>query len=94
MTRDTMSDGGYETGQESGRNLHVPASDPGDTGDRRIGSGCCGTRMGGATAEWPCGSLMRNHPVVLYAMCALMGLAVLVISAGVLLRIIAFLRAS
>jgi len=43
-------------------------------------------------AECPCGSIVRRHPVATFAICTVMGLALLVIPVGAILGIIAFLR--
>jgi hypothetical protein len=53
---------------------------------------CCGIKMDDAMAMCPCVSIMRRHPVVMSAVLAVMGLAVLLIPAGAILGIIAFLR--
>ena len=62
------------------------------TGDSRMSFDCCGTRIGDAMAECRCGSIMRKHPFAAFAVCTVMGLALLVIPVGVILGIIAFLR--
>ena len=62
------------------------------TGDHRISFDCCGTRMGEVMAKCPCGSIVRRHRVATFAICTVMGLALLVIPVGAILGIIAFLR--
>ena len=62
------------------------------SGDHSMSFGCCGTRMSDAMAECPCGSIVRRHPVATFAICTVMGLALLVIPVGAILGIIAFLR--
>jgi hypothetical protein len=87
-----MSDDGYKTNQEFGTPSDTPASGSASTDDRPAGFDCCGTRMGEAMAGCPCGSIMKRHPVVTFAILAFVGLAVLVIPACAILGIIAFLR--
>lgn len=62
------------------------------SGDSRMSFDCCGTRISDAMAECRCGSIMRRHPFATFAICTIMGLALLVIPAGAILGIIAFLR--
>jgi hypothetical protein len=53
---------------------------------------CCGTGMGDAMAECPCGSIMRRHPVITALILSLMGLVALLVPAGAILGILAFFR--
>jgi len=53
---------------------------------------CCGARTDERTTPCACGSTMRKHPFVTFAVCTFMGLALLLIPAGAILGIIAFLR--
>jgi len=78
-----MFDHEQETEQASSRESN---------GDSRMSFNCCGTRMSDAMAECPCGSFVRRHRVATFAICTVMGLALLVIPAGAILGIIAFLR--
>ena len=77
-----MSDPRSETKQEAGVRGGAPVA----------GFDCCGFRMGDSMTRWPCGSIMRRHPVVTSAFLTLMGLALIVIPAGAILGIIAFFR--
>jgi hypothetical protein len=61
-------------------------------GDSRMSIDCCGTRMDDAMAGCRCTSIMKRRPVATFAVCTLMGLALLVIPIGAILGIIAFLR--
>jgi hypothetical protein len=90
MRRNTMFDETYEAEQVSGTPSDVPISGSRIAGDRSMTFDCCGTRMDGEMAECPCGSMMRRHPVVMFAILAVMGLALLLIPAGAILGIIAF----
>jgi hypothetical protein len=92
MRRETMSDDRSKTEQKFGTGSDVPASDSASTGDRPMEFDCCGARIGEEMTGCPCGSMMRRHPVVTFTVLTLMGLAVLVIPAGAILGIIAFLR--
>lgn len=87
-----MSTGGYRAEQASGRDSDVPLSGSGRTSDGPMGFDCCGTMTGDAIAQCPCGSVMRRHPVIVFALAAAMGLAALLVSAGAILGIIAFFR--
>jgi hypothetical protein len=78
-----MSDHEQETEQAANRE---------STGDSRMSFDCCGTQMGDAMAGCRCGSIMRRHPFATFAICTVMGLALLVIPVGAILGIIAFLR--
>jgi hypothetical protein len=60
--------------------------------DRPIGFNCCGVKTVDGMAGCPCGSMMRRHPVMTFTVLAFMGLAALLIPAGAILGIIAFLR--
>ena len=62
------------------------------TGETRMSFDCCGTRVGDAMAECRCGSIMRRHPFAYFAICTVVGLALLLIPVGVILGIVAFLR--
>ena len=68
------------------------ASESADTGSRPMGFGCFASHVGEATAECPCGFIMRKHRVASLAMLVVMGLAAVVICASAALGIIGFLR--
>ena len=68
------------------------ASEAQGTGHRPMSFDCCGVRMNEGMAACACGSIMRRHPFVTFAICTVMGLALLLIPAGAILGIIAFLR--
>ncbi len=87
-----MSDDRPTTNQKLGRRTDVPPSDSAHRGDRPIAFDCCGITMGDGMAGCPCGSIMKRHPVVTFTVLTLMGLAVVVIPAGAILGIIAFLK--
>lgn len=87
-----MANHGYTAEQAPGTRSDAPTSESGGGDNRATSFDCCGTWMNDATAECPCGSFARRHPVVTSAILAVMGLAVLVIPAGAILGIIAFLR--
>jgi hypothetical protein len=61
-------------------------------GDRPLSLDCCGVAVGGGKAYWPCGFVMRRHPVVATVILAVVGLAMLVIAVGTVLGIVAFLK--
>ena len=61
-------------------------------GDRALSLDCCGVAVAGGKAYWPCGFVMRRHPVVATAILTVVGLAMLVIAVGTVLGIVAFLK--
>ena len=83
-----MANDGYETRNESGEGPSVSASGPENSGDRRTTFGYCHNTTGGAEAGFPCGAIVRRHPVIFSVIVALMGLTCLamatVMIAGVL----------
>jgi len=87
-----MPDDRTTTKQKPGTCTDVPPSESATREDRPIGFDCCGVAMADEMAGCPCGSLMRRHPVVTFTVLTLMGLAVVAISAGAILGIIAFAR--
>jgi hypothetical protein len=87
-----MSDDGYKAEKAAGARADAQAPGSGERDDRARTFDCCGARMGGAMANCSCGAGMRKHPVITFAMLALMGLAFVAIPAGVILGIIAFFR--
>jgi len=86
------------TGNESktqhacGASSAARGSEPESTGSHPTGFDCFASPVGGATAGCPCGFIMRRHRFVMFAMLAVMGLAMLVICSGAVLGIIGFLR--
>lgn len=87
-----MSDDRTTTRQKLGTHTDVPPSESVNRADRPVGFDCCGMTMDDQMAGCPCGSMMKRHPVVTFTVLTLMGLAVLVIPAGAIMGIIAFLR--
>ena len=87
-----MSDDRYRADQASGTRSDLPASESGSKGKSPMSRGCCGTDMGDVTAECPCSSIVRRHPVISSAILAVVGLAFLAVPAGAILGIIAFFR--
>jgi len=76
----------------SGMGSDDQASEAQSTGHRPMSFDCCGVRMDEDTTGCACGSIMKRHPFVTFAIGTVMGLALLVIPAGAILGILAFLR--
>ncbi len=55
-------------------------------------TGCCGPQDETAVRDCPCGSLLKTHPVAVFAVLAVAILAVLISQVGGILGIIAFFR--
>ena len=89
-----MADNGYGTRKESGAGPSVSASGPGISGDRRTTFGCCCNTTGDAVAGFPCGAIMRRHPVILSVILALMALTCLAIATGMIVGVLGWFRAA
>lgn len=71
---------------------HQDKTERSESPDRRPSFDCCGIRTGDMNAAFPCGAIVRRHPVVTSVIVAVMGLAAVLIPAGAILGIIAFFR--
>jgi len=92
MRRETMSNDRHEAEQASGKRTDIPASRSTIAGERPGSFDCCGTGMGEAMARCPCGPVMKRHPVITALVLSFAGLAALLVPAGAILGILAFLR--
>jgi hypothetical protein len=63
-----------------------------NTGRNHGGASCCGPEMMEAMGDCPCGSLMKGHRGILYAILAVVVLAFLISQVGGILGIIGFFR--
>lgn len=88
-----MDDKGSETRNESGAGPSESACGPANGGGGRAAFGCCHAMTGDAVGGFPCVSIMRQHPVIVSVIFALMGLFCVVIATGMILGILGFFRA-
>ena len=87
-----MANDGYETRNESGEGPSVSASGQENSGDRRTTFGCCDDTTDGAVAGFPCGAIVRRHPVIFSVIVALMGLTCLVMATAMIVGVLRCFR--
>jgi len=72
----------------------VSAFAPEHGGGRRTTFGCCHNTTSDGVAGFPCGSIMRRHPVIVTVILGLMALICLVMATGMIVGILRCLRAA